>query len=274
MIVKKVINALYSRLVLSAFSMLVALPLHAENQLMLSNISLEAHEDFSLPFTDKITFEITSSNAEKIALNSKKWRDIEVQRLAQNRLAITLTQTPGYTGPVNAKYSKDSFVIDYQENATAQFIDEFKSKFEASYNLEDITAFVNDYIDEPTYVHGFNIASRVAEQKSGDCTEFAVLTTSLSRALGKPARFMTGTVILAEDGAPYAFGHAWTEVWHNEQWHIIDAALYDAALDEENSKRFYLPASSLENEGPGFTRSMFDSVGLLPEKITGLRNAD
>jgi transglutaminase-like putative cysteine protease len=64
-------------------------------------------------------------------------------------------------------------------------------------------------------------SSEVLANRRGTCTEYAVLLTALARAVGIPARYVTGYV--------YAHGmlagHAWTEVKIGEDWLAIDAAI-------------------------------------------------
>lgn len=64
-------------------------------------------------------------------------------------------------------------------------------------------------------------AGEAARNRRGTCVAFAVLTASIARALGVPARVVLG----------YAYvegvfgGHAWTEVRVGTEWVAIDAAL-------------------------------------------------
>ena len=64
-------------------------------------------------------------------------------------------------------------------------------------------------------------SSEVLANRRGTCTEYAVLLTALARAVGIPARYVTGYV--------YAHGmlagHAWTEVNIGDEWLAIDAAI-------------------------------------------------
>ena len=65
-----------------------------------------------------------------------------------------------------------------------------------------------------------------------------------------------------------AFGHAWTEVWYDGQWHIVDSALYRL----EATQHFYLPASELDNEGPGYGMGLVRAFVLMPEQLLSLRS--
>lgn len=239
-----------------------------QRKVMMAQIIVEPAKDFSLPLADEIEFEMVVSDPQKVVDNLQDWKNILATKLNEETLHIRMSQQPFYTGRQDPKYLQDSFVIDFKEQSTIEFIDEFKELHQTGWEPETLTRFVNSYITEPTYVHGFSIASMVASRKSGDCTEFATLTTALSRALGLPARYMTGMVILEEDKNVMAFGHAWTEVWYKDQWRIMDAALYSSKAD----KLFYMPASVLDNEGPGFALALSFGVTAMPQKVIGLRN--
>ena len=60
------------------------------------------------------------------------------------------------------------------------------------------------------------------------------------------------------------FGHAWTELYYEDSWHMLDAALGEP----KDKKYFYLPTSTLDNEGPGYGMSLIDSVLLFPSAIS------
>ncbi len=63
----------------------------------------------------------------------------------------------------------------------------------------------------------------ILKQRSGDCSEHARLFVALARAVGLPAREVTG-LIYCNDGGP-AFGwHAWAQVHDGTRWRGIDPA--------------------------------------------------
>ncbi len=241
---------------------------HADDVPFIAQFDLELAPDQTLPLSDKIRFELVSANSEEIAASLAAWQQITVQQIAGDRLLVSMTRQPVFAGEVVDQYTSSSFVIDLEEASTQNFVAGFAKEPGKPFHLDQLTAYVSSYIDQPTYIHGFHIASKVASQRSGDCTEFAVLTTALARSQGLAARLMIGTVILEEEGQVTAFGHAWTEVWHQDKWQIMDAALYRAEAD----KLFYLPAGKLANEGPGFGMALLSAGLLLPNKIIGLKS--
>jgi len=63
--------------------------------------------------------------------------------------------------------------------------------------------------------------------RRGDCTEHAVLLTAMARALGIPARVVTGVVYADRmSGASRVFvPHAWAQAWIDNRWISFDSAL-------------------------------------------------
>ncbi|MDY3558179.1 transglutaminase-like domain-containing protein [Gemmata sp. JC673] len=69
-------------------------------------------------------------------------------------------------------------------------------------------------------------ADNVAKTLSGDCTEYAMLSAAMCRAVGVPARTVLGLVYApAKDGKPYLAYHMWFEVFAEGQWLPLDATL-------------------------------------------------
>ena len=58
-------------------------------------------------------------------------------------------------------------------------------------------------------------------ERSGDCTEFADMLTTLARAAGLPAQTVMGLAYSERSEASLAF-HAWNEVWVDGDWHAVD----------------------------------------------------
>ena len=83
------------------------------------------------------------------------------EQLSNNTVAVGLAHQPTFTGAIQSKYAQPSFVIDIDEPATLEFIEGFTKTFTDTDELEAITAYVSEYINEPTYIHGFNLASTV-----------------------------------------------------------------------------------------------------------------
>lgn len=88
-----------------------------------------------------------------------------------------------------------------------------------------IEAFVAEYIDDKSLSVGYASAAEVVESRQGDCSEFAVLTAALCRAVGIPSQVVVGIAYVEEFGGQQGFGgHAWTQAWVGGKWVGLDAA--------------------------------------------------
>ena len=88
-----------------------------------------------------------------------------------------------------------------------------------------IESFVAGYITEKDLSVGYASAAEVAASRQGDCTEHAVLTAAMCKAVGIPAQVVFGIVYVDEFlGRKNIFGgHAWTQVYIGDKWICIDA---------------------------------------------------
>ncbi len=89
-----------------------------------------------------------------------------------------------------------------------------------------IEAFVADYVADKSLSVGYASAAEVAASKQGDCSEHAVLTAALCRAVGIPAQVVTGLAYVSQWGTfQNGFGgHAWVQVYLGDKWVGLDAA--------------------------------------------------
>ena len=86
-----------------------------------------------------------------------------------------------------------------------------------------VEKFVHGYVRAKDFSTAFATAADVARERSGDCTEHAVLTAAICRARGIPARVMVGLVYVSQ---LESFGfHMWNEVWVGDRWVPLDATL-------------------------------------------------
>lgn len=92
----------------------------------------------------------------------------------------------------------------------------------AAYQIE---AFVDGYITQKDLSVGYASAAEVVQNRQGDCSEHAVLTAAMCRAVGIPARIVCGVVyadfLMGQQGV--FGGHAWTEVYLDGKWYGLDA---------------------------------------------------
>ncbi len=96
---------------------------------------------------------------------------------------------------------------------------------DAAVAAKKIEQFVGEYITEKNLSVGYATASEVAASKQGDCSEHAVLTAAMCRAVGIPARVAVGLVYVDKFGprSNVFGGHAWTQVSIAGKWIGLDA---------------------------------------------------
>ena len=88
-----------------------------------------------------------------------------------------------------------------------------------------IVNWVSRTLEKRSAVRGNATALETLKSGVGDCSEHAALTVALCRAVGLPARNMSGlTYLVGRDGRPLAGYHAWAEVWLG-QWVGVDATI-------------------------------------------------
>jgi hypothetical protein len=88
-----------------------------------------------------------------------------------------------------------------------------------------IERWVYENIRKKNFKENFAPADRVARSLQGDCTEHALLSAAMCRAVGVPSRAAIGLLYVERSRRP-AFGfHMWTEVWVGGQWMPFDGTL-------------------------------------------------
>ena len=100
---------------------------------------------------------------------------------------------------------------------------------DAAEAVKRIEAFVAEYIENRNLSVGYASAAEVAASKQGDCSEFAVLTAAMCRAVGIPARVVVGVAYVRDFGGHQGFGgHAWAQAYVGDKWVGLDAAFKGA----------------------------------------------
>ncbi len=239
-------------------------------------IPLKVDKERQLPLDHRVVMDIKVYDADTAIAVLNNWDGIETVDRKDNLLSLSIsvssTDVSKPTPEALTKFKANTFVIDFEEEAVQRVLADFSTEYSSEQSDanqlttigKSIEKFVAGYISEPTYIHSFSFASRVATSRSGDCTEYSVLTAALARALKIPARVIIGTIIVEGEDGVEAYGHAWSELWLDGQWSRIDAAMYSA----EALKKFYLPAHILDNEGLGYALGLSKAIFNMPEQIT------
>lgn len=94
---------------------------------------------------------------------------------------------------------------------------------------ERLVHFVSDYVEDSYSVNPLSVQT-IIEQKKGDCSEHAILMTTLARAAGLPTRDVGGLVYMGD--ATRGFGwHAWNEVAIDGVWVPMDPTWDETELN-------------------------------------------
>ena len=95
--------------------------------------------------------------------------------------------------------------------------------------VRSLLAFVDNFIKDETRFNE-SVVETILEEKRGDCSEHALLFTTLARAAGIPAREVFGLAYMGD--AAMAFGlHAWNEAVVDGYWTPVDAIFNQMSPD-------------------------------------------
>ncbi len=120
--------------------------------------------------------------------------------------------------PTRYLQSDDPAIIELARKA----IGDTQDAAEAARRIE---SFVHEYIKAKDLSVGYASAAEVAQSRQGDCSEHAVLTAALCRAVGIPAQVVMGYVYCPQfmDQQDFFGGHAWVQAYIGERWVGLDA---------------------------------------------------
>ncbi len=167
-------------------------------------------------------------------------------------------QYPQVSTSSERSWLEATFVVDHDEADVARLHAEWVESTDAPRTRAGLVEFVAGRM-RGSIGRGFDVASVVARRLEGDCTEYAVLTASLARRAGLPARVAEGVALIEGPDGPSGMGHAWAEILEDGRWAVADAALVGLP-----GQVTYLPYGVLEDEGPGY---MVELVSRTPRWI-------
>jgi len=145
-----------------------------------------------------------------------------------------------------SKYLKDTPYL----NLNSREIRETASKFSKSADpVKDISLFVYNHISDKKEGIPIIPALSILKDRAGDCTEHSILTVSLLRASGIPARAVVG-IILSEyfNGRRDVFVyHMWVEACVNKKWILVDST---RPMHLNHNRYIAFTYHNLKTEGP------------------------
>ena len=158
-----------------------------------------------------------------------------VQQLGEGGVIVTVRSVAASAGVEFPYKGRDSGVLEAMEptrflQSDRREIIELANRAvgdtkDAAEAVKRIEAFVSEYIEDRSLSVGYASAAEVAASRVGDCSEFAVLAASMCRAVGIPARIVSGLVYVESfAGRDNMFGgHAWVEAYVGDKWIGLDA---------------------------------------------------
>ncbi len=159
----------------------------------------------------------------------------KVQQLKNGRATVTVEPVAAPAGTRFPYKGKDQALLDatkptrFLQSDDKQVIALARKAVggtkDAAEAARRIEAFVGDYIENRSLSVGYASAAEVASSRQGDCSEFAVLTAAMCRAVGIPAQVVVGVAYVSDFGGHQGFGgHAWTQAYVGGRWVGLDAS--------------------------------------------------
>ena len=150
-----------------------------------------------------------------------------------------------------AEFLEPNVYINCDDPAVRKMAAEAAGDAKQPYEVADrLRTHVSEIIADKSLNIGFASASEVCRNRSGDCSEHAVLLAALGRARGIPSQVACGLVYVPEfRGTKHVFGfHMWTRFHINGRWVDFDAAQNETDC---NPTHIALALDSLHDAGLG-----------------------
>lgn len=159
-----------------------------------------------------------------------------------------------YLKPTEILQSDNEAIIDLARHAVGGTKDAAKA-------AKQIESFVAGYIQKKDLSVGYASAAEVAQSRQGDCTEHAVLTAAMCRAVGIPARIVCGVLYVDSfaNRKNIFGGHMWVEAYIGSRWIGLDAV----PGHEDNVSFGFGPGHIALAHGDGSPSDFFNLVNTL-----------
>ena len=133
--------------------------------------------------------------------------------------------------PEGGKNLETSIIIESDNPTIRNLADQLAAPHKDAYAAaQAISSWVATNLKKD-YGASADRATDVLRQKKGDCTEHSLLTVSLLRAAGIPARRVDGVIYMVnQDGVPALYWHEWVEAFVGE-WTQMDPTFDQVVAD-------------------------------------------
>jgi hypothetical protein len=210
-----------------------------------------------IPVSETADFTIPSSDNQK------------VQQLADGKAVVTVEPLAVPKGVTFPYKGKDTTILE--STKPTRFLESDRKEIiglarravngtkDAGEAVKRIEAFVAKYVEDRSLSVGYASAAEVAESRQGDCSEFAVLTAALCRAVGIPAQVVVGVAYVNDFAGHQGFGgHAWTRAYVGTKWVGLDASFKGAGRGGYDAGHIALAAGNGE---PGDLLNLATTLG-------------
>jgi transglutaminase-like putative cysteine protease len=135
----------------------------------------------------------------------------------------------GADPPPGKEFTESSYFINWDNDLVKGQAAQAVARLPATASSWDKAVAVERWVKENMKAFEFSqamaTADNVARTLSGDCTEYAMLSAAMCRAVGVPSRTALGLVYAESGGKQYLAYHMWFEVYADGQWVPLDATL-------------------------------------------------
>ena len=188
----------------------------------IANVRRSTTATYRVRARDGHLLDIPSAGAQRVAQNdAADVVDVSIDTRVFQQATADEMADPAFLSSSAEVNAEDPAVRDLAIRATQRADDNPANRAEA------MRAFVNRYITSKDLSSSFASASEVARQRSGDCSEHAVLLTAMLRSQEIPARVAMGLVYadsFAGQRRIFAW-HMWTQALIDGRWIDLDATL-------------------------------------------------
>lgn len=165
---------------------------------------------------------------------------------------VAVGPNDGQAGPaeVDSQFTRPNALIDSGDDRVQRLakraIGNARDPWDKAVRIQ---RWVFQNIRDKNFATAFAPASEVARNLTGDCSEHAVLSAAMCRAVGIPSRVTVGLLYMDDDRRRLkGFGfHMWHEVYVNGRWVALDASWDQSTVDAAHIK---LADTSLEGVSP------------------------
>ncbi len=236
----------------------------ADRELYYYEVPLKFKRDILPQRGEAIEVRVKTQNPERFAQGLTS-ATLEIEKVRRSSLQVLLHGADTLGGTPQSDHRAASFLVDFDDPAVVTLSQALSDAQGGEVTVPAMIDFVHTRMGQSAYMQSFDIASVVATEQTGDCTEHALLLTAIARAQGFSARAVIGSVIVSSPQRVGAYGHAWSEIWVDDQWQVADATV--PAKGTEFAMH-YLPVGAITNEGMGYLLGLIDIINIMPQEIT------